>query len=83
MFLQDRLPRSLVFCFSGIRKSLICLNGYEKVIEPVDEALSMLDSFNAEKMSPKMMEIFVQDLQFCAERLSLSATSKWFSPSLS
>ena len=43
----------------------------------------MLDSFNAEKMSPKMMKIFVQDLQICAERLSLGATSMWFSSSSS
>ncbi|MFL2494879.1 MAG: alpha-E domain-containing protein [Porticoccaceae bacterium] len=83
VFLQSRLPRSLVFCFSGIRKSLTCLNGHEKVIEPIDEALVMLDSFNAEKMSPKMMKIFVQDLQICAERLSLGATSMWFSSSSS
>lgn len=80
VFLEPDLPRSMMFCLCGIRKSLICLKGHEKVLQPIDEALEMLSSFDAEKVPPLLMQQFVEDLQSCAERLSIALMMTWFSP---
>ncbi len=80
VFLEPELPRSIVFCLNGIRKALTDLKRHEQALVPIDEALAMLESFDAEKLSPASMHQVVEDLQSCAERLSIITSTTWFLP---